>query len=61
MTEFEKQVYADMSSVNRVELWMMKATELIEFMDCMTEHDFKLIRETFGNWEKEGKLKHDKR
>lgn len=53
MTEFEKQVYADMHSVNRVELWMVKAIELMEFMDYMTEHDFKLIRETFRNWKKD--------
>ncbi len=56
MTEFEKQVYADMSSVNRVELWMIKATELLEFMDCLTEHDYKLIRETFRGWKKKEEI-----
>lgn len=56
MTAFEKQVYADMSSVNRVELWMMKAIEFMEFMDCLTEHDHELIREIFKSWKKEGIL-----
>ena len=41
MTEFEKQVYTDMSSADRILLWMMKCSEFMEFSEIMTEADIR--------------------
>lgn len=39
MTPFEKQVYYDMQSTDRVLLWMIKCQELMEFSEMMTKED----------------------
>ena len=44
MTEFQKQVYADMKSIDRILLWMVKCQELIEFSSIMTKEDLEGIR-----------------
>jgi len=37
MSEFQKQVYTDMSTTDRILLWMVKAQELSEFGKLMIE------------------------
>lgn len=44
MSEFEKGVYADMESVDRVILYAIKALELIEFARLMTAEDIRLLK-----------------
>lgn len=44
MTDFERQIYADMKSVDRVLLLMIKANELIEFGEIMTDEDVELLK-----------------
>lgn len=45
MSEFERQVYADMKSTDRILIWMIKYMELSEFTDILTDKDIKgLIR-----------------
>lgn len=39
MTPFEKQAYADMSSIDRIRLFMIKAEEFMQFCRIMTEED----------------------
>ena len=45
MTEFEKSVYTDMKSVDRVLLWAIKAIELMELSDLLTKEDILLVRD----------------
>lgn len=47
MTEFEKGVYSDLGSTDRVLLWMVKALELKRFMDMMKDEDFSLLKRLF--------------
>lgn len=54
MTPFEKQVYYDMQSTDRVLLWMIKCQELMEFVDIMTEEDIRVVRQVCNLMEKEG-------
>lgn len=45
MSEFERQIYADMESTDRILIWMIKYMELSEFTDILTDEDIKgLIR-----------------
>lgn len=45
MNEFERQIYADMESTDRILIWMIKYMELSEFTDILTDEDIKgLIR-----------------
>lgn len=45
MSEFERQIYADMKSTDRILIWMIKYMELSEFTDILTDEDIKrLIR-----------------
>ena len=45
MSEFERQIYADLKSTDRVLIWMIKYMELSEFTDILTDEDIKgLIR-----------------
>ena len=45
MSEFERQIYADMKSTDRVSLWVAKCMELAEFSCILTDEDIKgLIR-----------------
>lgn len=44
MTEFQKQVYADMKSTDRILLWMAKCQELMEFSSIMTKEDIEGVR-----------------
>lgn len=37
MSDFECQVYTDMSATDRILIWMVKALELKEFGDLMQE------------------------
>ena len=41
MNEFERQVYEDMESTDRILLWMAKCIELLEFSDILTKEDIK--------------------
>lgn len=43
LTEFERQIYVDMKSADRVLLYMIKAHELIEYTQIMTHEDMKLL------------------
>ena len=43
MSEFERQVYADMKSADRVLLWMATCVELSEFSDMLTAEDIELL------------------
>lgn len=54
MNEFERQVYADMKSADRVLLWMAKCVELFEFSDILTKEDIKGIVKVLQAHEKEG-------
>lgn len=53
MTDFQRQVYADMKSTDRILLWMVKIQELLEFSEVMTEQDMKGIRKVCDMMEKE--------
>lgn len=45
MSEFERQIYADLKSTDRILIWMIKYMELSEFTDILTDEDIKgLIR-----------------
>lgn len=37
MSDFERQVYTDMSATDRILIWMVKALELKEFGELMQE------------------------
>ena len=37
MSDFERQVYTDMSATDRILIWMVKVLELKEFGDLMQE------------------------
>ena len=39
MSEFERQIYADMKSTDRVSLWVAKCMELAEFSCILTDED----------------------
>jgi len=43
VTDFERQIYADMTSTDRILLYMKKCMDLIEFQKIMTEQDIKLL------------------
>lgn len=45
MTEFEKQIYEDMNSTDRILLWMIKFENLMDFSKVLTEEDRKGICE----------------
>lgn len=53
MNEFERQVYADMKSTDRILLWMAKCIELFEFSDILTKEDIKGIVRVLQAHEKE--------
>ena len=55
MTDFAEKVYADMSSVDRVLLYMIKAQELLEFTKNMTDEDIQLLMRVCKNMEGEGR------
>lgn len=44
VTEFAKQTYKDMSTANRVRIWMIKASEFFEFSRLMTNEDAKFLK-----------------
>lgn len=54
MSDFERQIYADMTSVDRVSLYMVKCMELIEFQKVMTEEDIQLLVKLVRHMEEEG-------
>jgi len=60
MTEFEKSVYTDMKSGDRVLLWAVKAIELMELSDLLTKADILLARDLV-KMEKKKKKKGGKR
>ncbi len=39
MSEFERQIYADMKSTDRISIWMIKCMELVEFSNLLTDED----------------------
>lgn len=39
MSEFERQIYADMKSTDRILIWMIKCMELVEFSNLLTDED----------------------
>ena len=39
MSEFERQIYADLKSTDRVSLWVAKCMELAEFSCILTDED----------------------
>lgn len=43
MTDWERNVYADMKSVDRVLLLMVKVMDLLEFQKVLTREDWKLV------------------
>lgn len=43
MTDWERSVYADMKSVDRVLLLMVKVMDLLEFQKVLTREDWKLV------------------
>lgn len=45
MTEFEKQIYEDMNSTDRILLWLIKFEDLMDFSKVLTEEDRKGICE----------------
>ena len=53
MSEFERQVYADMESTDRILLWMAKCIELFEFSDILTKEDIKGLVRVLQAHEKE--------
>lgn len=53
MNEFERQVYEDMESTDRILLWMAKCIELLEFSDILTKEDIKGIVRVLQAHEKE--------
>jgi hypothetical protein len=53
MTKFEKQIYEDMNSTDRILLWMIKFENLMDFSKVLTEEDRKGICEIIN----EDKLK----
>ena len=55
VNDFAKKVYADMSSVDRVLLYMVKAQELIEFTKNMTDEDIRLLKKVFDTMKDEGR------
>ncbi len=44
MTEFEKQIYKDMNSVDRVLILLAKLEDFLGFKELMTKDDIKLIQ-----------------
>lgn len=54
MNEFERQVYEDMESTDRILLWMAKCIELLEFSDILTKEDINGIVKVLQAHEKEG-------
>ena len=39
MSEFERQIYTDLKSTDRVSLWVAKCMELAEFSCILTDED----------------------
>ena len=39
MSEFERQIYADMKSTDRISIWIIKCMELAEFSCILTDED----------------------
>lgn len=54
MNEFERQVYEDMESTDRILLWMAKCIELLEFSNILTKEDINGIVKVLQAHEKEG-------
>ena len=54
MSEFERRIYADMESTDRILLWMAKCIELFEFSDILTKEDIKGLVRVLKAHEKDG-------
>lgn len=54
MSEFERQIYADLKSTDRILLWMAKCIELFEFSYILTKEDIKGLVRVLQAHEKEG-------
>ena len=52
MSEFERQIYADLKSTDRVSLWVAKCMELAEFSCILTNEDIDLIAMVYKNMRK---------
>lgn len=48
MSEFERQIYADLKSTDRVSLWVAKCMELAEFSCILTDEDIDGIAMVVG-------------
>lgn len=47
MTQFERQAYANMRSIDRIWLYMVKVMELVELSRIMTEEDVQGLKRIF--------------
>lgn len=56
MSEFERQVYADMKSTDRILIWMIKYMELSEFTDILTDEDIDGIAMVYKTMRKKDDL-----
>lgn len=48
MSDFARQIYADMKPVDRVLLFMVKVEELFDLQKAMDARDIKLIKHLLG-------------
>ena len=57
MTEFEKSVYSEMKSIDRILIYTSKILEVIEFQKLLTKDDIELLVRyiKFSEVEKSGK------
>ena len=58
MSDFEKDLYKQMSSAERVWMYLIKYAELLEFIDLMTDQDEEGLKRVLQNLKKmnEGEL-----
>lgn len=56
MSEFERQIYADMKSTDRVSLWVAKCMELAEFSFILTDEDIDGIAMVYKTMRKKDDL-----
>lgn len=58
MTEFAKQTYKDMSTADRVRMWLIKSSELFELSELMTKEDIKFLKMAFDAMKEDEHDKH---
>ncbi len=59
MSEFERQIYADMKSTDRISIWMIKCMELVEFSNLLTDEDIDGIAMVYKTMRKKEGVQHE--